>query len=78
MFVDGAVKIAQLFGVSERVIGLTIVAIGTSMPELMTSIVAARKGQNDIAVGNIVGSNIFNIFWILGISSVFAPININT
>lgn len=77
MFVDGAVKIAQLFGVSERVIGLTIVAVGTSMPELMTSIVAARKGQNDIAVGNIVGSNIFNIFWILGISSVFAPINIS-
>lgn len=76
MFVDGAVKIAQLFGVSERVIGLTIVAIGTSMPELMTSIVAARKGQNDIAVGNIIGSNIFNIFWILGISSIFAPINI--
>lgn len=54
MFVDGAVKIAHLFGVSERVIGLTIVAIGTSMPELVTSIVAARKGQNDIAVGNIV------------------------
>jgi cation:H+ antiporter len=65
MFVDGAVRIAHLFGVSERVIGLTIVAVGTSMPEFVTSIVAARKGQNDIAVGNIVGSNIFNIFWIL-------------
>jgi cation:H+ antiporter len=65
MFVDGAVKIAQILGMSERVIGLTVVAIGTSLPELVTSIVAARKGQNDIAVGNIVGSNIFNIFWIL-------------
>lgn len=65
LFVDGAVQIAHILGMSERVIGLTIVAIGTSMPELVTSIVAARKGQNDIAVGNIVGSNIFNIFWIL-------------
>lgn len=64
-FVDGAVQIAQILGMSERVIGLTIVAIGTSMPELVTSIVAARKGQNDIAIGNIIGSNIFNIFWIL-------------
>jgi cation:H+ antiporter len=63
--VDGAVGIAQTLGMSERVIGLTVVAIGTSMPELVTSIVAARKGQTDIAVGNIVGSNIFNIFWIL-------------
>lgn len=76
MFVDGAVRIAHIFGVSERVIGLTIVAIGTSMPELVTSIVAARKGQNDIAVGNIVGSNIFNIFWILGVSSVVKGVNI--
>ena len=76
IFVDGAVQIAQIFGVSERVIGLTIVAIGTSMPELVTSVVAARKGHNDIAVGNIVGSNIFNIFWILGISSVVKEINI--
>ena len=76
MFVDGAVKIAQIIWMSERVIGLTIVAIGTSMPEMITSIVAARKGQNDIAVGNIVWSNIFNIFWILGLSSLFAPITI--
>lgn len=65
LFIDGAVQIAQILGMSERVIGLTIVAIGTSMPELVTSIVAARKGQNDIAVGSIIGSNIFNIFWIL-------------
>jgi len=76
LFVDGAVQIAHILGMSERVIGLTIVAIGTSMPELVTSIVAARKGQNDIAVGNIVGSNIFNIFWILGLSAVISPINV--
>lgn len=74
IFVDGAVKIAQIFGMSERVIGLTVVAIGTSLPELVTSIVAARKGQNDIAVGNIIGSNIFNIFWILGLSATISPI----
>lgn len=61
---------------SERVIGLTVVAIGTSLPELVTSIVAARKGQNDIAVGNIVGSNIFNIFWVLGVSAIINPIQI--
>lgn len=76
LFVDGAVQMAQILWMSERVIGLTIVAIGTSMPELVTSIVAARKGQNDIAVGNIVGSNIFNIFWILGLSAVISPIKV--
>lgn len=76
LFVDGAVQIAHILGMSERVIGLTIVAIGTSMPELVTSVVAARKGQNDIAVGNIVGSNIFNIFWILGLSAVISPIKV--
>lgn len=76
LFVDGAVQIAHILGMSERVIGLTIVAIGTSMPELVTSIVAARKGQNDIAVGNIVGSNIFNIFWILGLSAVINPVQV--
>ncbi len=65
MFIDGAVEIAQSLGMSEALIGLTIVAVGTSMPELATSVVAALRGQNDIAVGNIVGSNIFNIFWIL-------------
>ena len=78
MFVDGAVDIAKYFGMSERIIGLTIVAIGTSMPELVTSIVAARKGQNDIAVGNIVGSNIFNIFWILGFSAIINPVTLGT
>ena len=59
---------------SETLIGLTIVAMGTSLPELVTSIVAARKGQNDIAMGNVIGSNLFNIFLILGVSSVITPI----
>jgi len=72
--VDGAVVFAQSLGVSEALIGLTIVAIGTSLPELATSVVAAFKKNTDIAVGNIVGSNIFNIFWILGISSMIAPL----
>jgi len=71
--VDGAVTLASSLGISQALIGLTIVAIGTSLPELATSIVAARKGKTDIAVGNIVGSNIFNIFWILGISAVISP-----
>src|SRR3989338_2980512 len=66
--VDGAVEIAKFFNISESLIGLTIIAIGTSLPELATSAVAAYKKQSDIAIGNIVGSNIFNIFWILGVS----------
>jgi len=72
--VDGAVTIAAALGISQALVGLTIVAVGTSLPELATSVVAARKGRADIAVGNIVGSNIFNIFWILGVSSVIAPL----
>ena len=72
--VDGAVSIATGLGISETLIGLTIVAIGTSLPELATSVVAARKKNTDIAVGNIVGSNIFNIFLILGISSIINPL----
>lgn len=76
MFVDGAVNIAKHLGMSERIIGLTIVAVGTSMPEFVTSVVAARKGQNDIAIGNIVGSNIFNIFWILGFSALINPVSL--
>lgn len=72
--VDGAVTIAEALGVSQALIGFTIVAVGTSLPELATSVVAARKGRADIAVGNIVGSNIFNIFWILGVSSAIAPL----
>lgn len=72
--VDGAVAFASSFGVSEALIGLTIVAIGTSLPEMATSVVAAYKKKADIAVGNIIGSNIFNIFWILGISSMINPL----
>ena len=72
--VNGATGIARMFGLSETLIGLTIVALGTSLPELVTSIVAARKGQNDIAMGNVIGSNLFNIFLILGVSSVITPI----
>lgn len=76
--VDGAVKIAELFNVSQSLIGLTIVAIGTSLPELATSAVAAYKKQSDIAIGNVVGSNIFNIFWILGASSIIRPLPFST
>lgn len=72
--VDGAVKIAEMFEVSQAMIGLTIVAVGTSLPELATSAVAAYKKQSDIAIGNVVGSNIFNIFWILGASSLIRPL----
>ena len=72
--VNGATGIARMFGLSETLIGLTIVAMGTSLPELVTSIVAARKGQNDIAMGNVIGSNLFNILLILGVSSVITPI----
>ena len=76
--VEGAKTIASNFGMSDSLIGLTIVAIGTSLPELVTSIVAAKKGESDIAIGNVIGSNIFNILFVLGISSVIAPIVIDT
>jgi cation:H+ antiporter len=72
--VDGATEIARLFGISESVIGLTIVAVGTSLPELVTSAVAAYKNNTDMAVGNAIGSNIFNILWIIGFTSVLTPI----
>ncbi len=72
--VSGAVTIARDFGVSEAVIGLTIVAVGTSLPELATSVMAAQKKEGDIAVGNVIGSNIFNILAILGVSSLVHPI----
>lgn len=72
--VEGAVKIALAFGLSESFIGLTIVSVGTSLPELATSATAAYRGESDIAIGNVVGSNIFNIFWILAISSILKPI----
>ena len=74
ILVDGAVDIAKIFGLSEAIIGLTIVALGTSAPELATSIVAARRGSPDLAVWNVVGSNIMNILVILGISSVISPL----
>ena len=73
--VDGAKTIASAFGISENLIGLTIVAFGTSLPELMTSIVAARKNEVDMALGNAVGSNIFNILMVLGIASALSPIS---
>lgn len=72
--VDSATAIAQMIGLSERFIGLTIVALGTSLPELVTSVVAARKGNADIAIGNIVGSNIFNILFVIGTASIIAPV----
>jgi len=72
--VEGAIGIAHFVGLSESVIGLTIVAAGTSVPELATSITAAYKKNSDIAIGNVVGSNIFNIFFILGLSSIISPL----
>jgi cation:H+ antiporter len=71
--VSGAVDLARLFKVSELVIGLTIVAIGTSMPEIVTSLMAGLRGQRDIAVGNAIGSNLFNILAVLGLASIFSP-----
>lgn len=74
LFIGGAVSLAQTFGMSERLVGLTIVAIGTSLPELVTSIVAARRGHSDLAVGNVVGSNIFNVLLCLGAAGATATI----
>ncbi len=75
LFVNGAVYFAKLLSISDAVIGLTVVAVGTSLPELATSLVAAIRGEKDIAIGNIVGSNIFNILAILGIAPLIAPIH---
>ena len=72
--VDAATALAQSFGLSERFIGLTVVALGTSLPELFTSVAAARRGNADIAIGNIVGSNIFNILFVIGISACIIPV----
>ena len=77
IFVDAAVSIAQQLNVSESVIGLTIVAFGTSLPELATTVVAARKGSAEMAIGNVLGSNVFNILWIVGCTSVICPMQIN-
>ena len=73
MVVDGASDIARSFGISDNIIGMTIVALGTSLPELVTSVVAARKGEIDMALGNVVGSNIFNILFVLGIAATISP-----
>ncbi len=78
LVVTNAVSLATILGVSQKMIGLTIVAIGTSLPELVTAIVAALKKQADIAIGGIVGSNIFNTLFVLGISATIAPITLNT
>jgi cation:H+ antiporter len=72
--VDAATEIARIFGMSERFIGLTIVAFGTSLPELVTSVTAATKGKTDIAIGNIVGSNIFNILFVVGTTALITPV----
>ena len=77
LLVDGAVNIARVLGVSETVIGLTLVAIGTSLPELVTSIMAAIRKQADVAMGNVIGSNIFNILSILGITTLIAPLSVD-
>ena len=76
--VDNAEAIAKTFNISEKIIGLTIVAIGTSLPELVTSVTAAIKKNSDIAIGNIIGSNIFNFLFIIGVASSINPINYNT
>lgn len=75
LLVWGAVGVATEFGVSDLIIGLTIVALGTSLPELAASIIAARKGEHDIAIGNVVGSNMFNILAVIGIAIVISPMN---
>lgn len=72
--VDAATSLAKIFGLSEKFIGLTVVALGTSLPELFTSVIAARKGKADIAIGNIVGSNIFNILFVIGTSALILPV----
>jgi cation:H+ antiporter len=78
LVVDNAVDIARSFNLSEKLIGLTIIAAGTSLPELATSAVAAYRNRADIAIGNVIGSNIFNLTFILGINSVVTPLNFNT
>ena len=76
LLVSGGVSIARMVGISEWFIGITIVAIGTSLPEIVSSIMAARRGHAEMAIGNIFGSNIFNILMVLGITSIIHPLNI--
>jgi cation:H+ antiporter len=73
-FVSGAVSVAHALGMSERLVGLTVVAVGTSLPELVTSVVAARRGHSDLAIGNVLGSNIFNVFLCLGAAALIADV----
>ncbi|MBE5959224.1 MAG: calcium/sodium antiporter [Lachnospiraceae bacterium] len=75
--VDAAVVIAKGLGISDRIIGLTIIALGTSLPELVTALIASKKGNDDLAIGNIIGSNIFNILFVIGTSSIIIPIKFN-
>lgn len=77
LLVDGAVRMARLLGVDDLIIGLTIVAVGTSLPELASSIVAARKGEHDLVVGNILGSNLFNTLAVVGLAGVIRPIQVS-
>jgi cation:H+ antiporter len=77
LLVGGAITIAERFGVSQVVIGLTIIAIGTSLPELATSIAAASKGEGDIVIGNVIGSNVLNILFVLGMAALIAPMHTN-
>lgn len=77
LVVDNASAIARSFGLSQNLIGLTIVALGTSLPELVTSVVASRKGENGLALGNVIGSNLFNILMVLGASASISPLNVN-
>lgn len=74
LFITGAVAVARRLGMSDRLVGLSIVAVGTSLPELVTSLIAARRGHADIAIGNVVGSNIFNVLLCLGASALARPI----
>lgn len=74
--VDGAVRLGRLLGMSEHIIGLTIVAIGTSLPEVVTSLVSAFRGRADVAIGNVIGSNLFNILMVLGLSSAISPLHV--
>ena len=78
MVVSASTEIALKLGMSETLVGLTIVAVGTSLPELVTSVTAARKGESDIAIGNIIGSGLFNIFFILGVSATIHPIGVSS
>ena len=77
LVVDSATKIATTLGMSANLVGLTIVAVGTSLPEFVTSIVAIKKGETEIAIGNVIGSNLFNILLVLGLATVIKPINIS-